>query len=57
MNLVKRPAILTGFFILILLSLIFLRTHGWRVPNERECSVLSLTPEGCDSRGHGLWNA
>ena len=34
MNLVKRPAILTGFFILILLSLIFLRTHGWRVPKE-----------------------
>ena len=34
MNLVKRPAILTGFFILILLSLIFLRTHGWRVPKK-----------------------
>jgi hypothetical protein len=32
MNLVKRPAVLTGLFILILLSLIFLRTHGWRVP-------------------------
>ena len=32
MNLVKRPAILTGFFILILLSLVYLRSHGWRVP-------------------------
>jgi hypothetical protein len=32
MNLVKRPAVLTGLFILILLSLLFLRTHGWRVP-------------------------
>lgn len=32
MNFVKRPAVLTGLFILLLLSLIFLRTHGWRVP-------------------------
>jgi hypothetical protein len=32
MNLLKRPAVLTGLFIFILLSLIFLRTHGWRVP-------------------------
>jgi hypothetical protein len=32
MNLIKRPAVLTGLFILILLSLVFLRTHGWRVP-------------------------
>jgi hypothetical protein len=32
MNLVKRPAVLTGLFILALLSLLFLRTHGWRVP-------------------------
>ena len=34
MSLVKRPAVLTGLFILILLSLVFLRTHGWRVPVE-----------------------
>ena len=32
MNLIKRPAVLTGLFLLVLLSLIFLRTHGWRVP-------------------------
>jgi len=32
MNFVRRPAVLTGLFILILLGLIFLRTHGWRVP-------------------------
>jgi hypothetical protein len=32
MNLVKRPAVLTGFFMLVLLSLLFLRTHDWRVP-------------------------
>ncbi len=32
MNLVKRPAVLTGFFMLVLLSLLFLRTHNWRVP-------------------------
>jgi hypothetical protein len=32
MNFVKRPAVLTSLFLLILLSLIFLRTHGWRVP-------------------------
>ena len=32
MNLVKRPAVLTGFFMLVLLSLVFLRTHNWRVP-------------------------
>jgi hypothetical protein len=34
MNVVKRPAFLTGLFILILLSLVFLRTHGWRVPQN-----------------------
>jgi hypothetical protein len=33
MNLVKRPALLTGLFMMILLSLIFLRTHGWRAPD------------------------
>jgi hypothetical protein len=32
MNLVKRPALLTAFFMLVLLSLIFLRAHNWRVP-------------------------
>ena len=32
MNLIKRPAVLTGLFLLVLLSLIFLHTHGWRVP-------------------------
>jgi hypothetical protein len=32
MNLVKRPAVLTGLFMLVLLSLVFLRTHNWRVP-------------------------
>jgi hypothetical protein len=32
MNLLKRPAVLTGLFLLILLSLIFFRTHGWRLP-------------------------
>ena len=32
MNLVKRPAVLTGFFMLVLLSLVFLRVHNWRVP-------------------------
>lgn len=32
MNLVKRPAVLTGFFMLVLLSLLFLRVHNWRVP-------------------------
>jgi hypothetical protein len=32
MNLVKRPAVLTAFFMLALLSLLFLRTHNWRVP-------------------------
>ena len=32
MNPVKRPAVLTGVFMLVLLSLVFLRTHDWRVP-------------------------
>ena len=32
MNLVRRPAVLTGFFMLALLSLVFLRAHNWRVP-------------------------
>lgn len=32
MNFAKRPGVWTGLFILVLLSLIFLRTHGWRLP-------------------------
>ena len=32
MNLVKRPALLTGLFLMILFSLVYLRGHGWRVP-------------------------
>jgi hypothetical protein len=32
MNLVRRPAVLTGFFMLALISLVFLRVHNWRVP-------------------------
>jgi hypothetical protein len=32
MNLVRRPAVLTGFFMLVVLSLIFLRAQNWRVP-------------------------
>lgn len=45
MNLVKRPAVLTGLFILVLLGLIFLRTHGWRVP-ERLSAVFSHARPG-----------
>jgi hypothetical protein len=32
MNLVRRPAVFTGLFMLVLLSLLFLRAHDWRVP-------------------------
>lgn len=32
MNLLKRPALLTAAFLALLLGLIFLRTHGWRLP-------------------------
>jgi hypothetical protein len=32
MNFVKRPTVLTGLFMLVLLSLLFLRAHYWRVP-------------------------
>jgi hypothetical protein len=44
MNLVKRPAVLTGLFILILLSLLFLRTHGWRVPVDVRALFLHSRP-------------
>jgi hypothetical protein len=32
MNLLKRPALLTAALLVLLLGLIFLRTHGWRLP-------------------------
>jgi ABC-type long-subunit fatty acid transport system fused permease/ATPase subunit len=32
MNLLKRPALLTAALLALLLGLIFLRTHGWRLP-------------------------
>ena len=34
MNLMKRPAVLTSLFFLLLLGLIFLRSRGWRVPER-----------------------
>jgi hypothetical protein len=40
MNLVKRPALLTGLFLLILFSLVYLRGHGWRVPWPGAVSTL-----------------
>jgi hypothetical protein len=33
MSFIKRPAVLTGFFILALLTVLFLRTHEWRLPS------------------------
>lgn len=50
MSLFKRPAVLTGLFLLLLLGLIFLRTHSWRLP-EGASALFSrsrpteLTPE------------
>ncbi len=44
MNLVKRPAVLTGFFMLVLFTLVFLRAHGWRVPVECNRLLFPLTP-------------
>jgi hypothetical protein len=32
MNWFKKPAVLTGVFLALLLGLIFLRTHGWKLP-------------------------
>src|ERR1700761_7498664 len=32
MSLVKRPGLLTVTFLALLVGLIFLRTHGWRLP-------------------------
>src|ERR1700684_2428482 len=32
MSFVKRPGVWTVAFLLVLLSLVFLRTHGWRLP-------------------------
>jgi hypothetical protein len=32
MNLFKRPGLLTAAFLALLLGLIFLRAHGWRLP-------------------------
>jgi hypothetical protein len=32
MNFLKRPAVLTGIFLVFLLGLIYLRTHGWKLP-------------------------
>jgi hypothetical protein len=47
MNVVKRPAVLTGLFILILLSLIFFRTHGWRVPAAATALFSHSRPQYC----------
>jgi len=48
MNLLKRPAVLTGLFILILLSLIFLRTHGWRVPEGVSVLLSHVRPRAAN---------
>lgn len=32
MSVAKRPALVTGLFLALILTLVFLRTHGWRLP-------------------------
>jgi hypothetical protein len=32
MSVAKRPAVVTGLFLALLLTLVFLRTHRWRLP-------------------------
>jgi hypothetical protein len=34
MNVLKKPAVLTGIFLALLLGLIFLRAHGWKLPTD-----------------------
>src|SRR5580698_10117700 len=34
MRFLKRPAFLTGIFLALLLGIVFLRTHGWRLPKN-----------------------
>ena len=57
MNLVKRPAVLTGFVMLALLSLLFLRTHNWRVPANITGLLIALAAAHPDPRGYGVWDA
>jgi hypothetical protein len=50
MSFLKRPAVLTAAFLALLLGLIFLRTHGWRLPTNlstlfSRSSATPVTPE------------
>jgi hypothetical protein len=50
MKLLKRPALLTAAFLGLLLGLIFLRTHGWRLPANMSAlftrsRTTAVTPE------------
>ena len=50
MSFLKRPALLTAAFLTLLLGLIFLRTHGWRLPATvstlfSRSGTTSATPE------------
>jgi hypothetical protein len=50
MSFLKRPALLTAAFLTLLLGLIFLRTHGWRLPANvstlfSRSRTTSATPE------------
>jgi hypothetical protein len=59
MNLLKRPAVLTGIFLAFLLGLIYLRTHGWKLPRE-VTSILSrsrATPATPEDAVYGMLDA
>jgi hypothetical protein len=59
MNLFKKPAVLTGIFLALLLGLIFLRTHGWKLPPNltRILSRSRATPATPEDTVYGMLDA
>ena len=59
MSFLKKPAVLTGIFLVFLLGLIFLRTHGWKLPVE-VTNILSRsrpTPATPEDAVYGMLDA
>jgi hypothetical protein len=59
MNVLKKPAVLTGIFLALLLGLIFLRTHGWKLPPNltRILSGSRTTPATPEDTVYGMLDA
>jgi hypothetical protein len=57
MNFFKRPGLLTALFLAFVLGLIFLRSHGWRLPANVNTLISRSTPITPEDTIYGMLDA